>query len=70
MLSTTFDPANRLVAANLERRWNDALVKVEELREHHAEFQATQGRAITPGQALVLYKEDRVMGGGWIEVVH
>ena len=44
------DPSNRLVAANLERRWNDALVKVEELRKQYPEFQATQGRAITSEQ--------------------
>jgi DNA invertase Pin-like site-specific DNA recombinase len=44
------DPSNRLVAATLERRWNEALVKVEEIRNQYAEFQKTQGRAITPEQ--------------------
>ena len=44
------DPSNRLVAATLERRWNDALVKVEETRKQYAEFQQTQGRATTPEQ--------------------
>jgi len=44
------DPSNRLVAATLERRWNDALVKVEEARNQYTEFQKTEGRAITPEQ--------------------
>jgi hypothetical protein len=46
------DPSNRLVAATLERRWNDALVKIEEIRKQYAEFKRTQGRAITPEQRV------------------
>jgi DNA invertase Pin-like site-specific DNA recombinase len=37
------DPANRLVAGTLERRWNDALVHLEELRKEAAEFQPSGG---------------------------
>lgn len=44
------DPSNRLVAATLERRWNEALVKIEQVRNQYAEFQKAQGRAITPEQ--------------------
>ena len=44
------DPSNRLVAATLERRWNEALLKVEQIRCEYAEFQRTQGRVITPEQ--------------------
>jgi DNA invertase Pin-like site-specific DNA recombinase len=44
------DPSNRLVAATLERQWNDALEHVEEVRKQYADFQRTQGRAITPEQ--------------------
>jgi len=44
------DPSNRLVAATLEHRWNEALVKIEQTRSQYAEFQKTQGRAITPEQ--------------------
>ena len=29
------DPSNRLVASTLEKRWNDALVKLEELKSQH-----------------------------------
>jgi hypothetical protein len=37
MLSTTLDPANRLVAAELERRWNETLAHVEEVRREASE---------------------------------
>lgn len=38
------DPSNRLVAANLERRWNDALVKLEDQNAQFADFQRTETR--------------------------
>jgi len=44
------DPSNRLVAATLEKRWNDALSKLEELRQEHANAQRKQGLAITEEQ--------------------
>jgi len=44
------DPSNRLVAATLEKRWNDALVKLEELRHQYEKSVVTQGRAVTPEQ--------------------
>lgn len=44
------DPANRLVAATLERGWNDALVKLQEEKRRYAEFEETQARATTPQQ--------------------
>ena len=33
------DPANRLVAATLERRWNDALVNWEQIKQQYTEYQ-------------------------------
>jgi hypothetical protein len=42
------DPANRLVAATLESRWNDALVKLEELKQQFADFQRKETRLATP----------------------
>jgi DNA invertase Pin-like site-specific DNA recombinase len=33
------DPSNRLVAATLERRWNNALVKVEEIQKEYSQHQ-------------------------------
>lgn len=44
------DPANRLVAATLEQRWNEALVRLDALRGELAEFRARTGRAVTRAQ--------------------
>ena len=44
------DPAQRLVAATLERRWNTALQQLEELRKQAAEFQQRHARVATPEQ--------------------
>jgi len=44
------DPVNRLVAASLEKRWNDALLRLEEVRQQLAEFQRNQSRAVTAEQ--------------------
>ena len=50
MLLITFDPANRLVAGTLERRWNDALVHLEDLQKEAAEFQRHEAHVATPEQ--------------------
>lgn len=34
------DPANRLVAANLEKRWNDALINLETIEQDYIEYKA------------------------------
>ena len=44
------DPSNRLVAGTLERRWNDALVHLEELKKQAAEFQRQETRIVTAEQ--------------------
>jgi DNA invertase Pin-like site-specific DNA recombinase len=44
------DPVNRLVAASLEKRWNDALLRLEEVRKQLAESQRNQSRAVTAEQ--------------------
>jgi len=44
------DPANRLVAGTLERRWNDALVHLDDLKKEAAEFQRQEAHVATPEQ--------------------
>ena len=44
------DPTNRLVTASLEKRWNEALGRVEEVHRQMAEFQRQQTRTFTPQQ--------------------
>lgn len=36
------DPANRLVAATLEKRWNDALVNLEQVQQQHRQFRQAE----------------------------
>ena len=40
----------RLVAGTLERRWNDALLQLEDLKKQAAEFQRQEARVATPEQ--------------------
>jgi DNA invertase Pin-like site-specific DNA recombinase len=44
------DPSNRLVASTLERRWNDALLQLEDLKTQAAELQHQKARVATPEQ--------------------
>lgn len=44
------DPCNRLVAATLERRWNDQLIQLEQVRRHYAEFEKKHARVATAEQ--------------------
>lgn len=44
------DPSNRLVAGTLERRWNVALVHLEELKKQAAQFQRREARIVTAEQ--------------------
>jgi DNA invertase Pin-like site-specific DNA recombinase len=41
------DPSQRLVAATLERRWNDALLSLEELKKQYADFEQQKARVAT-----------------------
>jgi DNA invertase Pin-like site-specific DNA recombinase len=44
------DPANRLVAATLEQRWNEALQRLAALKEQFAQRQREQARVLTREQ--------------------
>ena len=44
------DPSQRLVAGTLERRWNDALLQLEDLKKQAAEFQRQEARVTTAEQ--------------------
>ncbi len=47
---------------------NTATVKISDNNKAEIHFDAPQ-RAITPGQAIVLYNEEKLLGGGWITEV-
>jgi hypothetical protein len=54
------DPANRLVAGTLERRWNDALLHLDGVKKEAAEFQRQEAHVATPEQkakVLVLARD-------------
>ncbi|QIE29541.1 recombinase family protein [Caballeronia sp. SBC2] len=44
------DPANRLVAGTLERRWNDAMLRLDEIKTQAAEFQSQKTHVATSEQ--------------------
>ena len=44
------DPSQRLVASTLERRWNEALLSVEDLKKQYADFEQQKARVATPEQ--------------------
>jgi len=48
------DPANRLVAATLERRWNEALSKFEQIKEAFSLHQRQNGIVVTEEQKAQL----------------
>jgi tRNA-specific 2-thiouridylase len=56
------------VAAQIRHRHRAAAGRVRALADGRAEFVFdTPQPAITPGQAVVFYDADVVVGGGWID---
>ena len=44
------DPSNRLVAGTLEKRWNDAMMSLEQIKEEYAKYQQTETLKATAHQ--------------------
>jgi tRNA-uridine 2-sulfurtransferase len=62
-------PADWLrVSAQIRHRHAAAAARVRRTDERRAELEFdTPQTAITPGQAVVFYDGDEVLGGGWID---
>jgi tRNA-uridine 2-sulfurtransferase len=55
-------------SAQIRHRHRASAGRVRALDDHRAEFEFDDPQAaVTPGQAVVFYDEDVVVGGGWIE---
>lgn len=58
----------RPIAAQIRHRHTAAPARVRAVDQERAEVQFDEPQtAVTPGQAVVFYEEDEVVGGGWIE---
>ena len=55
-----------MVQVRYKNKASKARIRLGESQDLEVHFQNPQ-KAVTPGQAAVLYWEDRVLGGGWIE---
>jgi tRNA-specific 2-thiouridylase len=67
-VSGTPPPDRTRVAAQIRHRHTEAkaTLNLKGATAAHLEFDAPQ-RAISPGQAVVFYDDDAVIGGGWID---
>jgi tRNA-specific 2-thiouridylase len=60
-------PLDREVVVRIRHRHQGAIGKVKlELNGHFKVMLDAPARAVTPGQAAVVYDGARVLGGGWI----
>lgn len=59
------DPSNRLVAATLERRWNDSLVKLEEIKKEFTQHQGKEQITATAQQKAELMKRAQDLPRLW-----
>jgi tRNA-uridine 2-sulfurtransferase len=56
------------VTAQIRHRHKPAAARVRAIDDRRAELEFDEPQAaITPGQAVVFYDDDVVVGGGWIE---
>jgi len=59
------------LSAKIRYRSKESPVTVHPVLDNRVEVRFSEPqRAITPGQALVLYRDDQLVGGGWIEDVY
>jgi hypothetical protein len=49
------DPSNRLVASTLEKKWNDKLIKLEEVKKQHQDYVENMKLSITKEQKDKLF---------------
>ena len=54
MLCITFEPDNRLVASELERRWNEKLERVAQLEQAHAKAEEDAQWDLTPEERAAI----------------
>ena len=62
------DELNVSAKIRYRHKEHNAIVQLKQVDEAIVKFNAPQ-RAVTPGQAIVFYDNDRVIGGGWINRV-
>jgi tRNA-specific 2-thiouridylase len=67
-ISVSAPPDWQHAAAQIRHRHRAATGRVRALEDRRAEFEFDEPQtAVTPGQAVVFYDNDVVVGGGWIE---
>jgi len=59
------DPDNRLVAGELERRWNESLKDVHRLEEEHEALSASPSTGMTPEERNALLRLGADVEGAW-----
>jgi tRNA-specific 2-thiouridylase len=62
------DEAQLKAKIRYRHKESDVVVRAKSDREAFVEFRNPQ-RAMTPGQAVVFYERDKVLGGGWVREV-
>ncbi|UCC38633.1 MAG: recombinase family protein [Candidatus Aminicenantes bacterium] len=59
------DPENRLVASTLESRWNDALIKVEQIKKEFSQFQQKKPLTVSKEQKEKVFALAKDLPGLW-----
>lgn len=61
------DPTDRLVAATLEKRWNDALIHLEQIKQQHRRFGQKQHLELTAEQRKKVFALAQYLPRLWSE---